>query len=60
MIQPIAPLLPLSYAVDGLRQVFIRGADLGVDALRVDLLVLTAFALFFAVIAALTIRREVV
>jgi ABC-2 type transport system permease protein len=60
VIQPIAPLLPLSYAVDGLRQVFIRGADLGVDALRIDLLVLTAFALFFAVIAALTIRREVV
>jgi ABC-2 type transport system permease protein len=60
VIQPIAPLLPLSYAVDGLRQVFIRGADLGVDALRIDLLVLTGFALFFAVIAALTIRREVV
>jgi ABC-2 type transport system permease protein len=60
VIQPIAPLLPLSYAVDGLRQVFIRGADLGVGALRVDLLVLTGFALFFAVIAALTIRREVV
>ena len=60
VIQPIAPLLPLSYAVDGLRQVFIRGADLGVDALRIDLLVLAAFALFFAVIAALTIRREVV
>ena len=32
----------------------------GVDALQIDLLVLTAFALFFAVIAALTIRREVV
>ncbi len=60
VIQPIAPLLPLSYAVDGLRQVFIRGADLGVDALQIDLLVLAAFALFFAVIAALTIRREVV
>ena len=60
VIQPIAPLLPLSYAVDGLRQVFIAGADLGVAALRWDLLVLAGFSLFFATIAALTIRREVV
>ena len=60
VIQPIAPLLPLSYAVDGLRQVFIRGADLGVAALRWDLLVLALFAVFFATIASLTIRREVV
>jgi ABC-2 type transport system permease protein len=59
VIQPLAPLLPLSYAVDGLRQVFIRGADLGVVALRWDLFVLAAFALFFATIASLTIRREV-
>ena len=44
----------------GLRQVFIRGADLGVAALRFDLLVLAGFSLFFATIAALTIRREVV
>jgi len=60
VIQPIAPLLPLSYAVDGLRQVFIRGADLGVQALQWDLVVLAGFAVFFAAIAALTIRREVV
>lgn len=60
VIQPLARLLPLSYAVDGLRQVFIRGADLGVAALQLDLLVLAAFALFFATIASLTIRREVV
>ena len=60
VIQPLTPLLPLTYAVDGLRQVFIRGADLGIAALRWDLLVLAGFALFFATIAALTIRREVV
>jgi ABC-2 type transport system permease protein len=59
VIQPLTPFLPLTYAVDGLRQVFIRGADLGVAALRWDLLVLAAFAVFFATIAALTIRREV-
>jgi hypothetical protein len=51
--------MPLSYAVNGLRQVLIRGADLGVGALQLDLLVLAGFAIFFASIAALTIRRDV-
>ena len=60
IIQPLAPFLPLTYAIDGLRQVFIRGADLSTGALQVDLLVLAMIALFFAVIASLTIRRDVV
>jgi ABC-2 type transport system permease protein len=59
IIQPFAVIMPVTYAVNGLRQVIIRGADLGVTALQVDLVVLTGFALFFAAIAALTIRREV-
>ena len=49
-----------TYTVNGLRQVFIAGADLTSAALRFDLLVLAAFAVFFATIAALTIRRDVV
>ena len=60
ILQPLVAIMPLNYAVDGLRQVFIRGADLGVAALQVDLLVLAAVAVFFATIAALTIRRDVV
>jgi ABC-2 type transport system permease protein len=60
VIQPLVPIMPLSWAVDGLRQVFIRGADLGVSELRLDLLVLAGFAVFFAAIASLTIRRDVV
>jgi ABC-2 type transport system permease protein len=59
VIQPFAVIMPVTYAVNGLRQVIIRGADLAVTELQVDLLVLAAFAVFFAVIAALTIRREV-
>jgi ABC-2 type transport system permease protein len=59
ILQPLVRIMPLNYAVDGLRQVFIRGADLGVAALQVDLLVLAAVAVFFATIAALTIRRDV-
>lgn len=60
VIQPFAPIMPLSYAVDGLRQVFIRGADLGVADLQFDLAVLAVIAVFFATIASLTIRRDVV
>ena len=60
VLQPLVGLMPLNYAVDGLRQVFIRGADLGVGALQLDLAVLAAIAVFFGVVASLTIRRDVV
>jgi ABC-2 type transport system permease protein len=59
VIQPFVKIMPLNYAVDGLRQVFVRGADLSVPELQVDLLVLAGVAVFFAIIASLTIRREV-
>lgn len=59
LLQPIARLLPLTYAVDGLREVMIKGADLGSAALRLDLSVLVGLAIAFAALAALTIRREV-
>ncbi len=60
ILQPLVAIMPLNYAVDGLRQVFIRGADLGVPALQLDLAVLGVVAAFFGTIAALTIRRDVV
>jgi ABC-2 type transport system permease protein len=60
ILRPLAAIMPLTYAVDGLRQVFVRGADLGVGALQLDLGVLALVALFFAAIASLTIRRDVV
>jgi len=60
ILQPLVAIMPLNYAVDGLRQVFIRGADLSVPALQLDLAVLAVVAVFFATIAALTIRRDVV
>jgi ABC-2 type transport system permease protein len=59
LLQPIARLLPLTYAVDGLREVMIKGADLGSAALRLDVGVLAGLAIAFAALAALTIRREV-
>jgi ABC-2 type transport system permease protein len=60
IVQPLVRVMPLSYAVDGLRQVFIRGADLSVGALQLDLAVLAVIAVLFAAIASLTIRRDVV
>ncbi len=59
VLQPLVRLMPLNYAVDGLRQVFTRGAGLDVGALQGDIAVLAVVAAFFAAIAALTIRREV-
>jgi ABC-2 type transport system permease protein len=59
ILKPFVALMPVSYAVDGLRQVLIRGADLSVGALQLDLAVLLLIAVFFGVIASLTIRRDV-
>ena len=59
VLQVVARLLPLTYAIDGLREVLIKGADLSSAALRLDLLVLAGVAVLLAVVASLTIRREV-
>ena len=60
VVQPLVKIMPLAYTVEGLRQVFIAGADLAGETLRFDLLVLAGFALVFAAIASLTIRRDIV
>jgi ABC-2 type transport system permease protein len=60
VLQPFVPLMPLGYAVDALRLVFIQGADLAVSQLRLDLAVLAFVAVAFGVVASLTIRRDVV
>jgi ABC-2 type transport system permease protein len=59
LLQPIARLLPLTYTIEGLRAVMIRGADLADRTLQVDLLFLAGVALVFAALATRTIRRQV-
>jgi ABC-2 type transport system permease protein len=59
ILQPLVMVMPVRYAVDGLRHIFVAGADLTATALLADLLVLGGFAVAFAILAALTIRREV-
>jgi len=60
LLQPLARLLPVTYAIDGLRQVMIAGADLASSQVQLDLAVLAGIAAVFVVLAASTIRREVV
>jgi ABC-2 type transport system permease protein len=59
LLRPIAGVLPLTYAVEGLRAVMIRGAGLDDPLVVRDLLVLLGVALLFVGLAARTIRREI-
>jgi ABC-2 type transport system permease protein len=59
LLQPVARILPVTYAIDGLRQVMIGGADLSSGQVLLDLGVLAGIAAIFVVLAAATIRREV-
>ncbi len=59
LLRPIAGILPLTYAVEGLRAVMIRGAGIDDPLVVRDLLVLLGVALLFVGLAARTIRREI-
>jgi ABC-2 type transport system permease protein len=59
VLQTIARILPVTYAVDALREVMLKGADLASSTVQTDLLVLAGIALFFVVLGARTIKREV-
>jgi ABC-2 type transport system permease protein len=59
LLQPVARILPVTYAIDGLRQVMIAGADLSSPQVLLDLGVLVGIAAVFVALAAATIRREV-
>lgn len=59
LLQPIARLMPMTYGIDGLREVLIKGSGLGEAAVQLDIAVLAGIALLLAAMATLTIRREV-
>lgn len=59
ILAAIARVLPMTYAVEGLREVMLKGADLSSSVVQLDLLVLGGIALFFVALAAGTIKREV-
>ncbi|HEX2142179.1 MAG TPA: ABC transporter permease, partial [Candidatus Limnocylindria bacterium] len=58
-LQVISNLLPLTYAVDGLRAVMLEGRSLASTALLVDLGVLAGFCVLVIAAAAATLRREI-
>jgi len=60
VLQPLVHVMPLAYAVDALREIFIRGADLSVAAVQLDVAMLAVIAVLFAAVASRTIRRDVV
>lgn len=59
LLQAVAAVLPMTYAVEGLREVMLKGADLGSAVVQTDLAVLAGIAVVFVVLAAGTIKREV-
>jgi len=59
VLQAVAHVMPVTYAVDALREVMLKGAGLSSRAVQTDLLVLLAVAVVFVVLGAVTIKREV-
>jgi ABC-2 type transport system permease protein len=59
VLQAVARVLPVTYAVDALREVMLKGADLTSTLVQTDLAVLVGIAVLFVALAAGTIKREV-
>ncbi len=59
ILQPIARLMPMTYGIDGLREVLVKGSGLADWPVQLDILVLAGVAVVLALAATLTIRREV-
>jgi len=55
-LQYVSNVLPLTYAVYGLRDVMLKGSDLSSPALQLDALVVLAFAALMVVAATATLR----
>jgi ABC-2 type transport system permease protein len=58
-LQVVSNVLPLTYAVDALRDVMLRGAGLASASVELDLAVLVGFCVVVIAAASLTLRREV-
>jgi ABC-2 type transport system permease protein len=59
LLQPLARLMPLTYGLEALRGVMIRGAGLDDPTIQLDLLVLLGVAIAVMLLATRTIRREI-
>jgi ABC-2 type transport system permease protein len=59
-LQVVARLMPVTYAIEGLRAVMIVGADLTSRVLQIDVAFLAGVAILLVALATRTIRRQVV
>lgn len=58
-MQALSRVLPLTYAVDGLRNVMLKGSGVASGAVRLDVLVVLGFAALTSAAAMATLRRRV-
>jgi ABC-2 type transport system permease protein len=58
-LQVISRCLPLTYAIDALRNTMIKGQGLGDSGVLGNVLVMMAFALLFVLLASRTVRQQV-
>jgi ABC-2 type transport system permease protein len=49
VLQPIARIMPMTYGIDGLREVLIKGSGLGAPAVQLDIAVLAGIAIVLAI-----------
>lgn len=59
LLQVLSRVLPLTYAVSGMRDIMIKGADLTWSALQLDFAVVLGFGVLVIVAAAATLRRRI-
>ena len=58
-LQYVSNVLPLTYAVNGMRDIMVKGADLSWTSLQVDLAVVAAFGILLIGAGTATLRRSV-
>lgn len=58
-LQWLSNVLPLTYAVNGMRDIMVKGADLTWSSLQLDVAVVAGFFLLFLVAGTATLRRRV-
>jgi ABC-2 type transport system permease protein len=58
-LQVLSHVLPLTYAVNGMRDIMIKGADLSWSSLQLDFGVILGFGILVILAAAATLRRRI-
>jgi ABC-2 type transport system permease protein len=59
VLQAIAHVMPVTYAVEALREVMLKGSDFSSPTVQTDLLLLAGIAVVFVLLATVTIKREI-